>query len=192
MAGETGFEKAACAFFLSLEVVARVRTVERFVAEREIRDDVVLDDSLQQRPLKPGRIAQVASLDLTVPQAEPNQNVAAEPLDDSHAFARLRTMPNVYSRRPPGKPVQYLVDQCKGLLDLAYANPDARIDIALVQHGHLKAQAIVGRVGEGAARIEGASGRPADVAAGGILPGQCGFEYAGIDGAILQRCGVVV
>src|SRR3954454_23911925 len=110
MAGETDFEKAACAFLPSLEIVARVGTVERFVAEREIRDDVVLDHSLQQRPLKPGGIAQVASLDPTVPQAQPNQHVAAESLDHGHGFARLGIMPNVYSRRPLGKPDQYLVD----------------------------------------------------------------------------------
>src|SRR3954451_17430538 len=99
--------------FFSLEIVARVGTVERFVAKREIRDNVVLDDSLQQRPLKPGGVTQVASLDPAVPQAQPNQNVAAESLDDSHAFARLRQMANFYSRRPLGKPAQYLVDQCE-------------------------------------------------------------------------------
>src|SRR4051812_44091162 len=60
------------AHFFSLEIVARVGTVERFVAKREIRDNVVLDDSLQQRPLKPGGVTQVASLDPAVPQAQPN------------------------------------------------------------------------------------------------------------------------
>jgi hypothetical protein len=53
----------------------------------------------------------VASFDPTIPQAEPNQNVAAEALDHRHAFPWLPLMPGMCARRTFGKPLQYLVDQ---------------------------------------------------------------------------------
>src|ERR1700730_5518978 len=99
MAGETGFEKAVFAFRAVLEepsfkfseklfseILAGVGTVERFVAERKIRDDVVFDASLKQRPLKPTGVAQAASLDPAIAHAKPGQNIAAKSLDDGHAF----------------------------------------------------------------------------------------------------------
>src|ERR1700733_2855680 len=46
----------------ALEVVSGIRAIERFVADRKIGDDVALDCGFQQRPLEPGRIAQVATL----------------------------------------------------------------------------------------------------------------------------------
>ena len=46
------------------------------------------------------------------------------------------------------------------------------------------------RQGSGAHRS--AAGGPADIAAGAKLLGEFGLEHAGIDGAILQRCGVVI
>ena len=38
---------------IALEIMPGVRTVEGFVAERKIRDDVALDRRFQQRPLEP-------------------------------------------------------------------------------------------------------------------------------------------
>jgi hypothetical protein len=35
------------------QVMAGIRAVERLVAEREVGDDVALDRSFEQRPLKP-------------------------------------------------------------------------------------------------------------------------------------------
>ena len=60
----------------------RIGAVERFVAEREIRDDVALDHGFEQRPLEPGRVAQMAALDSTVrTEPEPAQDIAAKALD---------------------------------------------------------------------------------------------------------------
>ena len=120
------------------------------------------------------------------------QNVAAESLDDRHAFARLHPVRRFGEQRSLRKYVQYLVDQGKRLLDFAHADPDARVDVALVQHRYLEAQAVVGWIGKRAARVERSAGRAADIAPGGVLPGQCLREHAGIDGAILQRGSVVV
>ena len=45
------------------QIVPRIGAVERLVAEREVGDDVALDRRFQQRPLEPGRIAQMAAVD---------------------------------------------------------------------------------------------------------------------------------
>ena len=70
-----------------LEVVPGVGAVEAFVAEREVGDDVSLDHRFKQRPLEPGRIAQMAALNFSVRNPDPDENVAAERLGQRDAFA---------------------------------------------------------------------------------------------------------
>ncbi len=106
----------------------------------------------------------MASFDPTIPQAEPNQYVAAKPFDDRHTFPGLPKLVRLCSQRAFGNPVQYLVDQGEALLNLTHTNPDARIDISLVQNGYLKAQAVIRWINKGSARVEGSSGRAAYVA----------------------------
>ena len=74
------------------------------------------------------------------------------------------------------QPVQDLVDQRQALLDLADADPDARVDVAFVEHRHLEAQAVIGRIGQRPARIEDAARGAADIAAGAVLRGQRGLS----------------
>ena len=93
---------------------------------------------------------------------------------------------------PSGRRCQYLVDQSETLLDLANAHPDACIDIARGQHRHLEFKPIIGRIGVRLARIEGAAAGAADVTAAAELVHQFGGHHPGLDGAILQRSGVVV
>jgi hypothetical protein len=52
--------------FAHLEIVARIGTIERFVAKREVGDDVALDCGFQERPLKPRRVPQMAPVDPAV------------------------------------------------------------------------------------------------------------------------------
>src|SRR5260221_407274 len=103
MAGGTDFQTAACA---SSEILARIGAVERLVAEREVRDDVVLDHSLEQRPLEPRGIAQMAALYQAVAQTEPDQDVAAKSFCYRHAFPRLPSMFYLRTRCALGQPVQ--------------------------------------------------------------------------------------
>src|SRR5258708_33578996 len=91
------FKKQLAHLVLSLEILARIGAVERLVAERKVRNDIALDGSFKERPLKPRRVAHVASFDPTIPQPEPNQDVAAKPLDDRHAFPRLPPVPRMCS-----------------------------------------------------------------------------------------------
>src|SRR5438552_9749892 len=170
----------------ALEIVARIGTVERLVAEWNVRDDVVLDHGFQQRPLKPGRIAHVASFDQAVAQAQPDQNVAAESLHDRHALAHFPSKWDFFAYRAFGKPAQDLLDQRQALLDFAHPDPDPRIDVALAENRHLETQAVVGRIGQRLACIERAARGAADIAAGGILLGERLPERSGIDGTILQ------
>src|ERR1019366_7768862 len=88
---ERGFQQTFEQSFshgIRLEIMARVRAVERLVAEGEISDDVPLDRCLEQGPLEPGGIAQVAPLDPRIgAKADPGQNVATEAYDNGHALA---------------------------------------------------------------------------------------------------------
>src|SRR5260370_14853381 len=83
------FKKQLAHLVLSLEILARIGAVERLVAERKVLNDIALDGSFKERPLKPQRVAHVASFDPTIPQPQPNQDVAAKSLDDRPAFPRL-------------------------------------------------------------------------------------------------------
>src|SRR5689334_15364745 len=57
------------------QVVPRIGTVERLVAEREVRHDVALDCGFKQRPLKPGRVTQMAAVYVAISaQAQPHQH----------------------------------------------------------------------------------------------------------------------
>src|SRR5215217_4606328 len=122
----------------ALEIVARIGAVERLVAERKVRDDVVLDHGFQQRPLKPGRVAHVASFDQAIAQTQPDQDVAAESLHDRHPLAHLPAKRDVLVCRTFGKPAQDLLDQRKALLDFTYPDPDARVDVALAEDRHVE------------------------------------------------------
>jgi len=103
--------------------------------------------------LEPRRIAQAASLDPAILQANPNQNVAAKSLDDGHAFAGFPKLLYFCPQWAFRKPVQDLIDQGKTLLKLAHANPDARVDIPLIQDRYLEAQAVIWRVGKANAGV---------------------------------------
>src|ERR1700758_1485392 len=70
----------------ALEVVPRIRAVERLVAEREVGHDVAFYGRLQQRPLKPRRVAQVTALDAPGTEAHVCEDIAAETLDERGAL----------------------------------------------------------------------------------------------------------
>src|SRR5271167_1385647 len=104
------------------EVVPRIGAIEGFIAERKIGDDVALDDRLQQWPLKPGRVAQVAALNGAVDvKANTGQDVAAKALDQSEALARLMNARDLDPNFPRRRAVKNLVNERKALLDFADA-----------------------------------------------------------------------
>ncbi len=183
-AAGTGFEEQL-AHGASLEVVARVGAVERFVAEREVGDDVALDRRLQQRPLEPRRIAQVAALDRAVGvEPQPDQDVAAERLPTSAMPSRPRpARQRRAGSRPGGQPLEDLLDQRQALLDLADADPHPRVDVAVARAPAPRSELVVGRIARGPARIEGAARGAADVAAGAESPRQLGAS-----GCRCRRC----
>src|SRR5690606_15879055 len=91
------------------EVVPRVRAVERLVAQREVRDDVAVDGGLEQRPLEPRRIAQVAALDAAGRDPDPGEHVAAEAFDEREALARAGRQRDPQLAR--GQALEYLPDE---------------------------------------------------------------------------------
>ena len=94
--------------------------------------------------------------------------------------------------RPSRQAFEDLIDQPEALLDLADADPDPRIDVAVVAHRRLEFELVIGRVANGLARIEGAARGAADIAAGAEGARERRREIAGGDGAVLKGGGVVV
>src|SRR5437762_3302149 len=104
-----------------LQVMTRVRTIERLVAQGKVGDDVALDGGLEHGPLEPRGVAQMAALDVAVgAYPEPHEHVTAKTLDDRHAFARIRRSERPWrlSDRPRRKLAQNLLDQRQALLHL--------------------------------------------------------------------------
>jgi hypothetical protein len=123
----------------------------------------------------------------------PCQHIAAESLDKPKTFDDLAACTiDGDADRTVRQASQDLVDQREALLDLADADPHARVDIAGLEHRDLEVEPIIGRVGKRLARIEGAAAGASDIAAGAELPRQLAAQNAGSVGAVLQRGGIVV
>src|SRR3954464_13761569 len=106
------------------KIVSRVRAVERLIAEREVGDDVAFDRRFEQRPLEPGRVAQMAARDAAVrAHAHPEEDIAAKAFDQRDAFAATRAWFDVSGSR--GYCGHELLDQRDALSDFADADPDA-------------------------------------------------------------------
>src|SRR5262245_30187882 len=176
-----------------LEIVTRIGAVERFVAEREVGNDVAFDRNLEQRPLEPGRVAQMATLDGAVlAEADGHENVAAEGLGEAETFARLARSSEGSAEFALGQPLEHLLDQLEALFDLAGADPQPRIDIAVVAYRHLEFELIVWRIPDRLARVEGTARGAADITAGAESARERRREIAGGDGAVLKSgCAVV-
>jgi hypothetical protein len=98
--------------------------VERFVAEGKIGDDVALDHRLQQRPLKPGRIAHMAARYTITIEPDPDQDIAAEALDDPQTFPHSRSRMQWLQNRTFRQTLQDLLDETHAFFHLADAHPD--------------------------------------------------------------------
>src|SRR6516164_301455 len=134
--------------------MARIRAIERFIAEREIRDDIALDGDLKQRPLKPRRITQMTARDMTRLKPQRNQHVAAKALDQRQAFAVSVGSVERSGDRPLRQALEHLLNQCKALLDFTDANPDARIDVARGEHGNGEIEPRIWRIAGRFARVK--------------------------------------
>src|SRR4029079_1712879 len=131
-----------------LQVVPRVRTVERLVTERKVGDDISLDRRFQQRPLEPRRVAQMTTRNPAIPvDPEPHQNVAAESFGYSQALAGFRSAERRLDRAARNR-IKNLLDEPQALLDLADAEPDARVDVTLVPHRNIERQFVIRCVGK--------------------------------------------
>src|SRR5262249_53504038 len=121
-----------------LKVVTGIGAVERFVAEGKIGDDVALDGGFQERPLEPGRVAQMTAPHATILQANPGQHVTAEAFDKPQAFSRSRRGIDLGEEGAGGQVPNDLLDEAQALLHLTDAQPDAGIHIAVPEHQNVE------------------------------------------------------
>src|SRR6476619_587073 len=112
---------------------------------------------------------------------EPDHDVAAETFNDRQSLARLAGSGGLNANGTGGQAVEDLLHQRKALLDLANANPHPRIDIAFLAERDLEIELAIGRIGQRAAGIEGATRGPADESPRRILAGERDFEASGAD-----------
>src|ERR1041385_8811599 len=122
---------------------------------------------------------------------EPDQNVTAESFDEPQALARFRSAERRVDRALRNR-LENLLNKREALLDLANAEPDARVDITGVEHRHFERQFVIGHIRKRAPRIEAPAGRTADIAAGAELRRQFRFHNPRGHCPILQRSRIVV
>ena len=99
---------------------------------------------------------------------------------------------SVDADRAGGQRGEDLLDQREALLDLANADPDARVDIASVEHRHIEAERVVGRIGRSGGRRSSGRRRVRHSRPRANCRGKRGRSDAGSDGAVLQRGGAVI
>src|SRR3984957_13925232 len=89
-------------------------------------------------------------------QAQRDEDIASKSLDQRIALAFPATRGDFSARRAARQAGENLVEDFEALFDLADANPDPRVDIALREQRNLKSQFVVRRLGEAAPRHEAA------------------------------------
>src|SRR6266702_7392283 len=97
----------------------------------------------------------MAALDPAVfADAQPGEYVAPKTLDQRHALARPVCSGEVNADRTAGQPLQDLLDERQALFDLADADPDAGIHVALLKDSCVESEFVVRGVARTAPRIE--------------------------------------
>src|SRR5262249_38990051 len=177
-------------FKSALRVVTRIRAIERFIAEREIGDDISLDRNLKHGPWNPGWIAQMTARDLTRFEPQRNQYVAAETFDQRQPFAAA--IGKLDCDGPLRQAIEYLLDQSKTLLDLADANPDACVDVPRGENGNCEIERGVWRIAGRSPRVEIATAGASNKSCGTKSPSDRAVEHPRRSGAVLQRGRVVI
>jgi hypothetical protein len=94
-----------------LKIMSRVGAVERLIAKREVGEHVAFDHHLQQRPLEPRGIAQVAARHALAIEAQPGEHIATERFSETETFADLAGRHHVDPDRAVRQSPQHLLDQ---------------------------------------------------------------------------------
>ena len=174
--------------------MARVRAIERLVAQREVGDDVALDHRLEYRPLEPRGIAQVATLDPAAILSSPRPGCRRE---IPRPGRRLPWPPAAAGRRAHCTEVRAAARAGSGRSRPCFVRPPG--SGSRCARPHRLPAAPAHRTGAGHTAdspVSGARRRPVRKRdrhiPGAELAGQLRRQEAGADGAILERRGVVV
>src|SRR5689334_3766053 len=175
------------------QVVARVRLVERLVAEREVRDDVLEQRVGQRAPVQKRR---VHDLDAVEParrvRHHPVHDAAPPPLD--HPERRLIGWERAEGSRenPRGQSRHRLPDESHRLARLLEPDPGARLDVARLEYRHPHLELAVGGEGMVAADVDVDARAAGDEAEDAVVPGGAGGQPPGAletihDQGVLER-----
>jgi hypothetical protein len=173
--------------------VPGIRAVERFVAKREVGDDVVFYYGFQQRPLEPGRITKVASDYLASGvNCNPGKNVPSEPFDKSEPFPHSSAFRKRGMDRSRRKLVEAVFNQGQALPDLLDPDPDTRIDVTVTPRGNRERHFVIRGIGEVTSDVETTPRRSADETAGSKSTGKRRVEPACPHRSVEKRGSVVI
>src|ERR1700690_1318880 len=110
-------------------------------------------------------------------QAQRDEDIASKSLDQRMALAFPTARGDFGARRAARQAGENLIEDFEALFDLADANPDPRVNIAPREQWNLESQFVVGRIGEGAPRVEVAPRCAADIAAAAVFDGERGAQH---------------
>src|SRR5262249_19093513 len=116
---------------------------------------------------------------------QPNEHVATKGLGNGHTLAVFTHCRNVclhLAFRQRGEPTPEHGNAC---LDFTDAHPNASVDIACGETGHLERRVGIGLVSKIAAGVEAAAGRASDVSSGRPSRHELKRYNAGRTGAVL-------
>src|SRR5882724_8527647 len=103
-------------------------------------------------------------------EPQPDENITPESFDEGDAFAR--SCGKMCPDRTVRNPGENLFHQRERLFHFANPDPDAGIDIPLLENRHREVELVVRRIGKRPARIETAPGCAPDIAPGAELKGE--------------------
>ena len=133
-----------------LEIVPRIRAVERLVAQREVGDDVAFDDCLEERPLEPRRIAQVTARNPALAaDPHPGEDIAAKGFDEAQPFPTLPASPGSAvdpDRAPGSRASSWPISE--RLCSTSRMRIHTRALTSPSSHRHVEIELVVGRIGD--------------------------------------------
>ena len=160
----------------------RIGAVERFIAEREVGDDIALDSGFEKRPLEPRRVAQMAARDAAVFDAQRSHHIAAETFGKAQSFAGAAATSAV-AIDPSGRRAMIWSISARLCSTSRMRIQTRALTSPCRQHRNVKIERIIGRIAGRFPRVEIAAAGAPDIAGRAELSRKFGAHDAG------RRCG---
>jgi len=171
----------------NLQIVSGIRGIDGFVADREIRNDVSVNQTLEREPREPARIARKETGNATLLiKSNETDDLTPPAIDHSEGFATARGN-QLYRDRPGRHCFQQLVEHAKTLGNLLHSDENTRGDIPIRERRNLQGHLVVGWVRRMYSSVKGRAAGLADIASTTKGPGVFHSQHAGTYQTIIKR-----